>query len=125
MIQAAVLILITAIKQFIDFFHMEKLKKIFSQNIKNQLIQLKEALAQEGDETKEMFKIYFKYTRGEATTAQMNEANAQFRDFLKTIGLGALAILPLAPITIPFIVKLGQKFGVDVIPSSFKNMKKK
>jgi hypothetical protein len=33
--------------------------------------------------------------------------------------LGVFAILPFAPITIPLIVKLGRKLGIEVMPSAF------
>ncbi|MBU2425362.1 MAG: hypothetical protein KKA56_00630, partial [Gammaproteobacteria bacterium] len=34
-------------------------------------------------------------------------------------GLGIFAVLPFAPITIPLIVKLGRKLGIEVLPSAF------
>jgi hypothetical protein len=51
----------------------------------------------------------------------MAKANRQFKSFLRTIGLGALAILPFSPITIPAIVELGKKYGIDVLPDAFKS----
>ena len=81
---------------------------------------IKKALEQESRETKEMLKIYMKYSRSEATEEEMAQANKQFRDFLKTVGLGVLTILPFAIVTIPLMVKWGKKIGIDIIPESFK-----
>lgn len=67
-----------------------------------------------------MFKIYFLYSKGLATREQMTEANQQFKSLMKTMGLSFLVILPLAPLTIPAIIALGKKYGVDMIPKSFR-----
>tara|TARA_R110002072_G_scaffold534_6_gene3835 strand:- start:16131 stop:16472 length:342 start_codon:yes stop_codon:yes gene_type:complete len=81
---------------------------------------IKVGLATEKDETRVMLRTYIQYSKGKASREEMKIANAQFRDFLRTIGLGALAFLPFAPLTIPFIVKLGRKFKVEILPSSFR-----
>lgn len=67
-----------------------------------------------------MLDTYYRYTRGQASAEQMQQANKQFQSFLKTIGLGALVILPFAPITLPAVIQLGKYLGVDVIPDSFQ-----
>ncbi len=92
--------------------------------IKSDLFIVKEALAKETDETKEMIITYMKFSQGKASKKEMKLANKQFQSFLKTIGLGTLAVLPLAPFTIPLIVKLGRHFGIDIIPNSFKRPSK-
>ena len=84
------------------------------------LIVIKNALEQESKETKEMLEIYLRFTQGRASKEEMAEANHQFRDVLRAIGLGAFAILPFAPLSIPFIVKLGKYFGIEILPSSFR-----
>ncbi len=89
--------------------------------LKNKLEKLRHALSKEREQTRQMMETYFKYTQGRASDEDMEKANKQFQDFLKTLGLGIFVILPGAPITIPLIVKLGQKLGVDVIPDSFKD----
>lgn len=50
----------------------------------------------------------------------MEEANKQFVDVIRGLGLGVLVVLPFSPITLPFIVKLGERIGVNVLPSAFK-----
>jgi hypothetical protein len=101
-----------------------KLKERTKDKVIKSLFTVKEALSKESAETKVMLKVYLRYTKGEAKQAEMKMANAQFRDLLKTLGLGALAVLPFAPLTIPTFVKIGRKFGVDIIPSSLRSNKK-
>lgn len=67
-----------------------------------------------------MFKTYFRYSKAKATPEEMSQANRQFKSLLKTMGLSFLIVLPLAPLTIPAIIALGKKYGVDMIPTSFK-----
>ena len=66
-----------------------------------------------------MLDTYRKYLLGQASDAEMQLANEQFRDVLRGLGLSIVVILPFSPITIPAIVKLGERFGVTVLPSSF------
>lgn len=97
-------------------------KRRFILRLKRDLLLLKDALAQEGQETKAMLATYKRYTKKQATNEELREANKQFRDLLKGLGLGMFAVLPFAPITIPLVVKLGKIAGVEVLPSSFNNM---
>jgi len=89
------------------------------------MVNLKQALSQEKQETKEMLAIYSKATRGDVAKEEMAAAHAQFFDILKGLGLGVFAILPFAPITIPLLVKLAGMVGVDLLPSSFSSKKEK
>ncbi|CAH9050588.1 hypothetical protein PSECIP111951_00222 [Pseudoalteromonas holothuriae] len=92
--------------------------------LRRAMIELKLALSQEKQETKEMLDIYKRYSSGKAQKSELVVANKQFVDLLKGLGLGVFALLPFAPITIPLIVKLGQWVGVDVLPSSFSSSNK-
>ncbi len=96
-------------------------KKGMLLRLRRSLVILKEGLEQETFETKEMFSIYSRYTQGQATKEEMQIANMQFREILKGLGLGVLLVLPFAPLTLPFVVKLGKKFGIEIIPSSFRD----
>ncbi|MBW8182385.1 hypothetical protein [Shewanella nanhaiensis] len=100
-------------------------KRRFWLRLKRDLLILKEALSQEKQETKEMLVTYKRYTKKQASSEELREANKQFGDLLKGLGLGMFAVLPFAPITIPLVVKLGKVVGVDVLPSSFNNMGEK
>ncbi|OKY26791.1 MULTISPECIES: hypothetical protein [Thalassotalea] len=87
--------------------------------LKRQLVMIKLALEQEKKETKEMLFTYKRYTLRQASSEEMKIANKQFIDVLKGLGIGVVAVLPFAPITIPIVIKLGKWFGVDILPSSF------
>lgn len=84
------------------------------------LLTVKRGLAQETRETKVMLRTYQRFTKGQASKQEMEEANKQFVDVIRGIGLGVLVVLPFSPITLPFIVKLGERIGVNVLPSAFK-----
>ena len=88
------------------------------------MLKIKIALAQEKAETKEMLSIYKRYTMRQASPEDMRIANQQFLDILKGLGIGFVAILPLAPITIPIMIKIGRMVGVEILPSSFIDDKK-
>lgn len=93
--------------------------------LRRQLVRVKIALAQEKDETKEMLSIYRRYTIRQASPEEMKLANQQFLDVLKGVGIGVFAVLPFSPITIPIVIKLGKWVGVDILPSSFNEERKK
>ncbi len=97
-------------------------KRRFWLRLKRDMLVLKDALSQEKQETKDMLVTYKRYTRRQASQEELIQANKQFADLLKGLGLGMFAVLPFAPITIPVVVKLGKVVGVDVLPSSFNNM---
>lgn len=87
--------------------------------IRRDLLVIKQALAQEKEETHEMLAIYRKFTQGDASKEELKIANEQLVDVVKGLGIGVFATLPFAPITIPFIIKLGKRMGIDVLPSAF------
>ncbi|GIU10253.1 MULTISPECIES: hypothetical protein [unclassified Shewanella] len=97
-------------------------KRRFWLRLKRDMLVLKDALSQEKQETKDMLVTYKRYTRRQASNEELTQANKQFADLLKGLGLGMFAVLPFAPVTIPVVVKLGKIVGVDVLPSSFNNM---
>ncbi|MEZ9200241.1 hypothetical protein [Shewanella sp. 10N.286.54.B9] len=97
-------------------------RRRFWLRVKLDMLVVKEALSQEKQETKEMLVTYKRYTRKQANKDELADANKQFADLLKGLGLGVFAVLPFAPLTIPLVLKLGKMVGVDVLPSSFNNM---
>ncbi len=104
-------------------FREEKLKAYSSkylEKLKKGIRKVKDELAKETKENKEMIDTYYLYIRGEITKEEMDKANEQFRNFLKTIGMGALLIVPFSPVTIPAFVKIGKAFGIDILPKWFK-----
>jgi hypothetical protein len=66
-----------------------------------------------------MLNTYKRFTKGQASKLEMEEANKQFVDVIRGLGLGILAVLPFSPITLPFVVKLGERIGINVLPSAF------
>ena len=104
---------------------LEQLSRKFRANADVYLKKIKLALADEAEQTKAMLATYQRYAQGSATEAELKEANEQFKDLMKSIGLGFMVILPFSPITIPAIVKLGKKYGVDVLPSAIRNQMEK
>jgi hypothetical protein len=101
------------------FGPLEKLIDQQQTKIRAALDRLKEVISQESNETKAMLETYSRFLSGKANEDDMEAANEQMRDLLRVAGLGFLAALPLAPVTIPLVVKLGERFGVKVLPSSF------
>ena len=91
--------------------------------LKRQLILVKHALSQEKDETKQMLSTYRRYTQRQASPEEMKQANQQFLDVLRGLGLGFFAVLPFSPVTIPIAIRLGKWMGVDILPSSFRREK--
>ena len=104
---------------------LAQLSRKFRANADVYLKKIKLALADETNQTKAMLATYQRYTQGLATGAELQEANEQFKDLMKSIGLGFMVILPFSPITIPAVVKLGKKYGVDVLPSALRNQMEK
>jgi len=107
--------------QIENYFHEDPISAAHRREIIKKLSLLEQALADESHETVAMVKTYLRFTRGEANAEEMEHANEQFRDLLKALGLGILFALPLGSITLPLIVKLGQHFGIDIIPKSHRN----
>jgi hypothetical protein len=106
-------------KLLIKIFGEESLKAR-GENLKKELVKgltkVKDGLAKETKENKEMLNIYYRHTRGEASSEEMDKANEQFRNLMKTLGMGTLLLIPLSPITIPTFVKLGKLFDIDILP---------
>ncbi|QYJ87598.1 hypothetical protein K0I73_07875 [Shewanella mesophila] len=97
-------------------------RRRFGLRLKRDMLVLKDALAQEKQETKDMLVTYKRYSRKQASKEELKLANMQLADLVKGLGLGVFAVLPFAPITIPVVVKLGKWVGVEVLPSSFNNL---
>ena len=88
-------------------------------SLRRNLLVVKRGLAIETQETKVMLNTYHRYTQGNASKQEMDLANKQFGNVIRSLGLGIFVLLPFSPITIPAIVKLGEKLGVNVLPESF------
>ncbi len=91
----------------------------FKSKFVNQLRQLKRGLSEEKNETKDMLRIYRRYMNADASKEELAFANKQLRDLMKTMGLGILLVLPFSFLTLPVLVKLGEKLGISLLPSAF------
>ena len=114
------LLAIVVIDFFINIFYVVSAKgRQFREELPEKLSQLKRGLQEESTQTKEMLEIYARHTAGEASPAEIRYANKQFGDILKSVGLGIVIVLPFSPLTIPFLIRTGKKYGIDILPDSF------
>ena len=93
---------------------------MFKKRIAKVLIFLKETLIIETAESKQMLRVYYDYTKGEASEEDIAYANKQLSKILKDLSFGLLATVPFAPITIPLIAKYAKKLDIDILPDWFK-----
>ena len=93
-----------------------------NENIRGSLAKIKSILADETRESNEMLKIYQKYVTNneKITKEELDQANKQFSDLLKGLGLAGVFVLPGGLPAIAFIVKLGEKLGIDIIPEKYR-----
>ena len=103
-------------KKFVNKYTSNKKKVLDGLN------KLKSILDAESRETTEMLEVYRKYMAGEKLDSDsIEKANKQFADLLKNAGLLGVFALPGGLVAIAFLVKLGNKFGIDILPKSFKD----
>ena len=79
------------------------------------------AIKNEQKETQELGLLLKKYAlqSGNLTRDEMRIVKDQFKDLLKIAGLSIPLIMPFSPVIIPIMMKLGQKVGVRLLPTSF------
>lgn len=86
------------------------------------ILRLKESFLEETEENRKMLDIYVKSIEGLASEDEIKYADNQLNQIFKNLGLGVLTILPFSPITIPYVVKKAQEFGIDLIPNWYKKL---
>ena len=93
-----------------------------NKNIKSSLKKIQTVLADETKESNEMLKIYQKYilNNEEITKEELEQANKQFSDLLKGLGIAGVFALPGGLLAIAFIVKVGHKLGIEIIPEKYR-----
>ena len=93
-----------------------------NKNIKSSLAKIQTILANETKESNEMLKIYQKYiiNNEEITKEELEQANKQFSDLLRGLGMAGVFALPGGLLAIAFIVKVGQKLGIEIIPEKYR-----
>jgi len=101
-------------KIFQKFFKDIKIKTLQSLRL------LRNVLSSESKQTKRMMEIYIAYCKKEATPEELKIAHSQFKDVLKTVGLGAFAIVPMSLFILPILIKLGEKYKINILPNSYQ-----
>ena len=86
------------------------------------ILKLKESFLEETEENRKMLDIYVKSIEGLASEDEIKYADNQLKQIFKNLGLGVLTILPFSPITIPYVVKKAQEFGIDLIPNWYEKI---
>lgn len=77
-------------------------------------------LATEKRESKEMYRIYRRALKGEATSQEIKTANKQVIDILKVLGIATAYLLPFgATALVLALEKLAQTQGMSIFPDSF------
>ena len=92
--------------------------------IKQNLLKLKDSFLEETEENKKMLDIYINYIEGNASDEDIENANKQLKQIFKSLGLGILVILPFSPISIPYVLKKAKKHDIDLIPEWYKTLSK-
>ena len=90
---------------------------------KKYLLKLKDAFLEENVQNTKMLDLYIKYLEGDATEQDLEDANKQLAEVLKSLGMGILVVLPFSPVTIPYLVKKAQENNIDIIPNWYKALR--
>ena len=90
-------------------------------SIEHKLANIFMAIKNEKEETKELAQLLKKYVeqQGSLSSEEMKKVKEQFSDLLKMAGLSIPIMMPFSFVIIPLIMKLGQKVGVKILPTSF------
>ena len=92
--------------------------------IQKVLYSLKNSFLEETEENRRMLDIYANYIDGKASDQEIDEANYQLKQVLKSFGLGILVILPFSPISIPYVLKKAKEYDIELIPDWYKGLSK-
>ncbi len=78
----------------------------------------------EAKETKEASKVVVKFLReGKVTKEEEHELRTQVYDLLKMLGIGIpFFMIPGSTILLPFLIKVAEKKGVNLLPTAFTNI---
>ena len=97
--------------------HKEKTTKAFQDLVIN--------IKTEVSETKVASQILVKYLKeGTVTKEEEKELRIQVYDLLKVLGIGIpFALIPGASLLLPFLIKIAQKKGMQILPTAFNEDK--
>ena len=105
----------------IDDIDIPNDEEIEEEGLDRKLANIFMAIKNEKEETKELAQLLKKYVeqQGSLSSQEMTKVKDQFSDLLKMAGLSIPIILPFSFVIIPLMMKLGQKVGVKILPTSF------
>ena len=105
----------------IDDINIPNDEEIEEEGLDRKLANIFMAIKNEKEETKELAQLLKKYVeqQGSLSSQEMTKVKDQFSDLLKMAGLSIPIILPFSFVIIPLMMKLGQKVGVKILPTSF------
>ena len=105
----------------IDDIDIPNDEEIEEEGLDRKLANIFMAIKNEKEETEELAQLLKKYVeqQGSLSSQEMTKVKDQFSDLLKMAGLSIPIILPFSFVIIPLMMKLGQKVGVKILPTSF------
>ena len=105
----------------IDDIDIPNDEEIEEEGLDRKLANIFMAIKNEKEEPKELAQLLKKYVeqQGSLSSQEMTKVKDQFSDLLKMAGLSIPIILPFSFVIIPLMMKLGQKVGVKILPTSF------
>lgn len=114
----------------LDFSYFEKKETLeFSKTLKNHkekaTIALKEFVIKIGTEAKETHsasKVVMKFVKeGKVSKEEELELRTQVYDLFKMAGIGIpFMMIPGSSLLLPYLLKIAEKKGIDLLPSAFK-----
>ena len=96
--------------------------KIFTKSFSRTLNKLQQSFLTENIQNKKMLDVYIKYVEGNVSEEELENANEQLKEILKSLGLGILIVLPFSPITLPYIFSKAKELNIDLIPNWYKSL---
>jgi len=96
--------------------------RIFTKSFSKTLKKLQQSFLTENIQNKKMLDIYIKYAEGDVSEEELNNANEQLKEILKSLGLGVLIVLPFSPVTLPYIFSKAKELNIDLIPNWYKSL---
>ena len=96
--------------------------RIFTKSFSRTLKKLQQSFLTENIQNKKMLDIYIKYAEGDVSEEELNNANEQLKEILKSLGLGVLIILPLVPLPYLIYFSKAKELNIDLIPNWYKSL---
>jgi|TARA_B100001769_G_scaffold237140_1_gene202300 hypothetical protein len=96
--------------------------RIFTKSFSKTLNKLQQSFLTENIQNKKMLDVYIKYVEGNVSEEELENANEQLKEILKSLGLGILIVLPFSPVTLPYIFSKAKELNIDLIPNWYKSL---